>query len=30
MGVKIADVFQAQGPIRLAETDGCTIWQFRN
>lgn len=30
MTVKTEDVFQARGPIRLAETEGCTIWQFRN
>ena len=30
MTAKTEDVFQARGPIRLAETEGCTIWQFRN
>ena len=30
MTAKTEDVFQARGPIRLAETERCTIWQFRN
>ena len=30
MTAKTEDVFQARGPIRLAKTEGCTIWQFRN